>query len=102
MENNNRRNGDRPLMKLMRWTIFSVTPMAVAVTVYFFTHFATVNYVDAENEEQGKNCDVRQQSIDQKLDFLVENVGNSNAEIKDNRRRLEEEIKRDRDRRENQ
>jgi len=80
--------------------IFTLTPMAVGLTVWVFSNFASIQYVDAENEEQGKLWEERQKSIDSKLDFLVENVGNSNKQIETNRKRLEEEIRRDRDRRE--
>ena len=76
--------------------------MTTIVIVYAFTNFASINYVDAENTEQDRMQVERQKSMDQKLDFLVQNVGKSNDDIKRNRERLEEEIKRDRDRRENQ
>jgi len=97
---NKRRNGDRWWYKTAKIMIFTFTPMAVGMTVWLFSNFASIDYVDAENEEQSKLWQERQMSIDSKLDFLVENVGNSNKQIEINRRRLEEEIRRDRDRRE--
>lgn len=90
-----RRNGDKLWVKIIK-----IVSLAVIVTVFAFTNFSTFKYVDAENQEQDKLWEERQKTIDQKLDFLVQNVGKSNEDIRENRKRLEEEIKRDRDRRE--
>ena len=95
-----RRNHDRWLYKAIQGIVLTFTSTAVGMTVYVFTNFATLTYVDAENSEQNDFYEERQKSMDQKLDFLVQNVGKSNDDIKRNRERLEEEIKRDRDRRE--
>lgn len=100
MDEKKRRNNDRWIYKAIQGMVLTFTSTAVGMTVYLFTNFASINYVDAENSEQNELYEERQKSMDAKLDFLVENVGETKTRIEENRKRLEEEIKRDRDRRE--
>lgn len=80
-------------------------PLSITAMIYIFTNFPTFRYVDAENLKQDnlwferqKIQDERQKQIDIKLDFLVQNIGKNNEQIRKNRDLLEDEIKRDRDR----
>jgi len=100
MDEKKRRNNDKWLYKAIQGIVLTFTSTAVGMTVYVFTNFATLKYVDAENVEQNDLYEERQKSIDQKLDFLVQNVGETKTRIEENRKRLEEEIRRDRNRRE--
>lgn len=97
--NEKRRNSDRWWYKAIEGMVLGFITVSVGMTVYVFSNFARIKYVDAENnkqdqflEERMKREEEKQKNINMKLDFLVQNIGRNSEEIKENRRRLEEKI----------
>lgn len=93
-----RRTGDQWWVRAVRVVVFTFTPMAVGMTVYVFSNFAKIDYVDAENRKQELLTTERLKNIQQSQEQIVIILERVEKKVDDNTTTIRAEIIRDRDR----